>query len=136
RFTQERIYNRAISPTLLAYFPEYNNSSPYGAATPNRKGLSFISSVGSSDRIIEAEILVDLLAEVAGEGTPEQRKYSILQGGTFFRIGKLLQFKKDITLNVGLRNEQTIRDGQATIKFQSNMMDAGGSIEFMTNVDL
>ncbi len=136
RFTQERIYNRSISPVLMQYFPEYNNSSPYGAATPNRKGFSVASSVGSSDRVVEAEVIAELLSEVAGEGTPERRKYTVISGGSLFHLNKLLRFRKDLSLNFGFRTEQTTRNGQAPINLQSTLIDAGTSIEFVSKIDL
>jgi hypothetical protein len=136
RFTQEKLYNRSISPVLLAYFPEYNNSSPYGAATPNRKGTSFTSSIGASDKVVEAEVLVDLLSEVAGEGTPERRKFTVIRGGSLFHLSKLIKFKKDLSFNFGFRTEQTKRNGQATVNLQSTLIDAGSSIEFVNKVDL
>jgi hypothetical protein len=136
RFTQERIYNRSLSPLLQTYLPQYNNISPYGPATPNRQGLSYGISGGSNDKVVEAEVIGDLLQEVIGEGVPEKRKFVGLRGGTRFHLNKLIQFKKDITINAGIRNESTTRTGQAEIKFNSSLIDAGFTVEVVNKVDL
>lgn len=136
RFTQERIYNRSLSPLLQTYLPQYNNISPYGPATPNRQGISYGISGGSDDKALEAEVIGDLLQEVIGEGVPEKRKFMGTRGGVRFHLNKVLQFKKDITLNAGARNEITTRTGQAEINFNSTLMDAGFTVEIVNKVDL
>jgi hypothetical protein len=136
RFTQERIYNRSISPLLQSFAPQYNNISPYGAATPNRQGISYGVSGGASDKALEAEVAGDLMQEVTGEGTPERRHFIGLRGGARFHLNKVLKYKKDISFNAGVRNENTSRNGQAVINFNSTLLDAGFSVEIVNKVDL
>jgi len=76
RLTDVSLYNQVISPTLMPFDPRINNATPYGMATPNRKGItvgfdlptSFINLMGKAE----------LLDEVKGEGTSAKRKFSVL----------------------------------------------------------
>lgn len=136
RFTDENIYNRNISPVLYNFLPQFGNVTPYGQATPNRRGASFGISTDTSLKVVDAEFGVDLLSEILGEGTPNLRKYTVIKGGASINFHKLLNWNKRLILSGGIRNESTTRDGQAPIDFKSTLVDGGLTIEIVKNIDL
>jgi hypothetical protein len=135
RFTDEFLYTRSISPILLPYLPQYNNISPYGRATPNRRGFSGGVSTDTSMKVLYAEVLVDVLSEIIGEGIKDKRQFLGIRGGTTLSIDRMLNWKKLLSLNVGARYERTTRGGQAPINFNSNLMDLGIAAEVWDKVD-
>jgi hypothetical protein len=135
RLTQENIRNLSIQTMLMPFLPQYNNITPYGIATPNRKGITLTASVGEAEKVIKADVTLDLLTETVGEGSPELRKFTGIKGGMVFGLHKLLRFEKIININLGIRNENTSRSGN-TIDFKSNLIDAGLTAELVKNLDL
>jgi hypothetical protein len=135
RFTDEFLYTRSVSPILLPYLPQYNNISPYGRATPNRRGFSGGVSTDTSMKVLYAEVLMDVLSEIIGEGIKDKRQFLGIRGGTTLSIDRMLNWKKLLSLNVGARYERTTRGGQAPINFNSNLMDLGIAAEVWDRVD-
>ncbi|HXA01924.1 MAG TPA: hypothetical protein VNW99_08050 [Cytophagaceae bacterium] len=136
RFTQEGIYNRAISPVLLPFLPQYGNISPYGAATPNRRGFSAGLASDTSIKVFTAEFKADLLTEIIGEGVTDLRKFTGLKGGILFNVGKLLNLKRMLSVNLGERYEKTTRGGFVPVNLSSTLIDAGISMEVINKIDL
>jgi hypothetical protein len=136
RYTNEQLYNQSIQPVLLPYLPEYNNITPYGQATPNRKGLTLKLSLKNKEKVLQGDFVYDNLTEVTGEGVKELRNYMGMKGGLVFNVNKLLKFKKLISLSGGVRNEKTTRDGSLTIDLNSTIMDLGLTVEVLKNFDL
>jgi hypothetical protein len=136
RFTQEGIYTRAINPVLLPFLPQYNNISPYGAATPNRRGFTAGLASDTSIKVFSAEVRAELLNEIIGEGVTDLRKFLGVKGGILFDLGKLLKMKRMLALNLGDRYEKTTRGGLVPIDFSSNLIDAGLTFEVYNKIDL
>ncbi|HXA01452.1 MAG TPA: hypothetical protein VNW99_05650, partial [Cytophagaceae bacterium] len=136
RLTQENMRNVTIQTMLISYLPQYNNITPYGIATPNRKGITLNATVGEQDKVIKADVTVDLLNEVSGAGDPAKRKFTGIKGGMVFSLNKLLKYEKILNLSFGIRNEHTQRGGANPIDLTSNLMDAGLTAELVRNLDL
>jgi hypothetical protein len=136
RLTQENMRNVTIQTMLISYLPQYNNITPYGIATPNRRGLTLSAGLGEEDKVIKADVTVNLLNEVIGEGSPEKRKYTGVKGGMVFSLNKLLKYEKILNLSFGIRNEHTERGGINIVDLKSNLIDAGLTAELLRNLDL
>ncbi|MBY0424560.1 MAG: hypothetical protein K2Q22_02900, partial [Cytophagales bacterium] len=136
RFTDENIYNRNISPVLYNFLPQFGNVTPYGVATPNRRGVSLGLATDTSLKLVDAEFGVDLLSEIIGESTPDLRKYTVIKGGASINIHKIINWKKRFVLMGGIRNESTTRNGQSSVDFKSTLVDAGLAVEFIKNVEI
>jgi hypothetical protein len=136
RLTQENMRNTSIQTMLMSYLPQYNNITPYGIATPNRKGITLNAAVGEQDKVIKGDVTVDLLSEIIGEGSPEKRKYTGIKGGMVLNLNKLLKYDKILNLSFGIRNEHTTRGGTNVINLKSNLMDIGLTAELVKNLDL
>ena len=152
RFTQENDRNLSLQPQLMAYLPQYGNITPYGVATPNRKGITIGLSAGESDKLIKADLIVDLLSEITGQGVmsngvsnSQLRKFLGIKGGASLNIAKLLETERIITLSGGFRYEHTTRgavaggdtaSSVAPIDFKSTLVDLGLTVEIIKNFDL
>jgi hypothetical protein len=136
RFTQENLYNQTIMPSLMYYLPQYGNVLPYGAATPNRKGYTVGLTEGSSKKLINASARADILSEINGEGTPALRKFTLVRGGVFLYINKLLKSDRIFTLSGGIKMENTKRQGPFEVSLISDQVDGGLTAETFRNLDL
>ncbi len=138
RMSDETYRNTSIQTSLLNFLPQYNNITPYGQATPNRKGMTFGLSGGDVDRLLKAEVNVEMVGEIISEGTSDNklRKFMGIRGGAQLNLHKLLRFEKSIVVSAGIRNEKTTRDGVNDINFNSSIIDAGLTVEIVKQLDL
>jgi len=137
--SDQNLRNLNLRNTLMAFNPAYNNITPYGQATANRKGLTLGASLGSAEKVIKADFVADLLSEVTTMGDSVSnalRKFTGLKGGAMVNIHKLLRYEKDIIFTVGARYEQTKRDGAAPVDLTSTLIDLGLTLEVVKNLDV
>lgn len=137
RITDENMFNQSLSPTLMHYNPAYNNVTPYGVATPNRKGLSFDVNHGNKDSLLFAHVHADLLSETIGEGQSERRNFTAIEGGLLLNVSKLIQTKRLLALSSGFKLEQTKRASNTTsVDLSSTLLDVGLAVETFKKLDL
>jgi hypothetical protein len=137
--SDQSLRNLNLRNTLMAFNPAYNNITPYGQATANRKGFTFGASLGSSEKVIKADLAADLLSEVTTMGDSVSnalRKFVGVKGGAMFNIHKLLRFEKDIIFTVGARYEKTTRAGAAPVDLKSTLIDLGLTVEVVKHLDI
>jgi hypothetical protein len=127
-----------ISEELLPYQAAYNNTNPYGLATPNRRGFYLDATRTDSTKFRESFLRVAAMTQSRGTGTDEKKRFLLVEAGTDLYINDFLDWKKQIKLDLGLRFENTSRPGEVfeTVKLNSAMADLGLSVEFATNLDL
>ncbi|MBX9851261.1 MAG: hypothetical protein K2X86_05815 [Cytophagaceae bacterium] len=135
RYSQEGIYNPSISTVLMPYLPQYGNVTPYGIATPNRKGIMVGLEKSDTSNVLRAEATTEFLSEVVGEGTVETRDFLSVRGGIALNIGKLIHFKRNLGISAGGRYENTSRSN-STIDFTTIMLDAGINFEIVKDLDI
>ncbi len=138
RFTDDNIRNQSIQAGLMAYLPQYNAITPYGMATPNRKGLTAGISAGGEEKIYSADVIIDMLSEVSGEGTNSdnnKREFFGAKGGASLSLNKIVGFEKALVLTGGFRYENVSRVDNA-IDFSSLLLDAGITAEVIKQFDL
>ena len=70
------LYNAQIASGLMVYDPRYDNATPYGQATPNRKGLSLGANYTDTQDRWTVEVTSELLTDVVGEGTTGLKNYN------------------------------------------------------------
>lgn len=138
RMSDETFRNTMINTSLMNFLPQYNNITPYGQATPNRKGITIGLNAGDADRLIKADFIVDMLNEIVSEGSPDGqlRKFMGMKGGAMLNLHKLLRFEKIIAISGGYRSEKTTRSGINDINFNSTILDAGLTVEIIKSLDL
>jgi hypothetical protein len=123
----------------MTYNPAFNILTPYGQATPNRKGFTFGATLGNDEKLIKASASLDLLSEVVSEGDSIDKKlrnYTGIKAGASLNAHKLLQFEKHVILTLGFRSEQVKRDGKNTVDLSSSLIDAGLDFEVVEKLDL
>ena len=136
RYSNVGQYNRVLSPTLGQFSPIYNNLSPYGAATPNRTGMTFGLATDTSTKIISADIKYEMFKEIIGENTKDLRSFNVITTGASFDLGKFIASERKYLILVGYRNEATSRAGLAAVDLKTNLLDAGLSFEVLKKLDL
>ncbi len=138
RMMDENIRNLNVQTSLMPFMPQYNNVTPYGQATPNRKGFTFGVSGGETDRTIKGEAAVDMLSEIVGEGTPdkETRDFTAIRAGVLFNVNRVIRWEKGLAIKLGYRSENTSRGGVNKIDFSSTLLDAGITAEVVKQLDL
>lgn len=108
------LYQTQITEGLMAYDPRYDNATPYGRATPNRKGFDFVVDyIDSKDRWTVAADY-ELLTDIVGQGTTALKNYGTGSIFAELRINKLLGWKERklwIAGRAGMQN--TTRSGEA-----------------------
>ncbi|MAW64841.1 MAG: hypothetical protein CMD18_01460 [Flavobacteriales bacterium] len=127
-----------ISETLMAYKAAYSNTNPYGDATPNRRGLYINIESLDSLKTKNNYLKCIFLQESVGSGTLKRKSFILTQIGSNIMLNNLLKFKKPLKINLGLRNEITLRGGEEyeKISLSSNFLDAGLSYEFIPKLNL
>ncbi len=136
RFTDERSYRRSLSTLWMPFLPQYNNITPYGRATANRRGFNGGISTDTSLKAVDASVEVDYLTEVIGEGSVQKREFFGARGGFKFNIDQVLNFKKRLNISAGARFENTTRKGSAPIGLTSTLIDLGMEVEVFKQFDL
>tara|TARA_B100000674_G_C37888584_1_gene937835 strand:+ start:56 stop:1108 length:1053 start_codon:yes stop_codon:yes gene_type:complete len=125
-----------ISETLMAYNAAYSNTNPYGAATPNRRGLYInLEKLDSAD-VKKGYFECSFLQESVGSGTTKRKSFILTRIGTDILINKHFNWKKTTKINFGFQSEFTFRRGEIfeKINLQSNFIDLGFSYEFIPKI--
>lgn len=140
RYSQEvGLYSNAISTTLRGYLPRYNLVSPYGAATPNRQGLTATVSYEHPKKLVKADYTFESVSEVIAEGTAggdeAKRDYLSLRGGVSANVGKIIGWENDIILQGGFRQESSKREANF-VNFSNTAINAGLDIEAVSKLHL
>ncbi|MFN6945800.1 MAG: hypothetical protein ACK4ND_12705 [Cytophagaceae bacterium] len=136
RISQEHgIRNLTLQPMLMPFLPQYNNITPFGMATPNRRGVTVTANGGGDEELIRTSATIDLLSEVQGEGVASLREFTGIRGGFVLNAHKLLGWESIIAINAGIRHESTTRE-LSPINLQSTLYDAGLTVEVLKGLDL
>lgn len=136
RYSQEQgLTNRGLSPTLMGFAPMYNNVTPYGVATSNRKGLTIALSAEDEKERFAADVKFESLSEVSPVNVSESRKFTAIQAGAKVNVNRFLGWRKQISLQGSYASEATSRK-ELEVDLKSNMIDAGVDIEFLTRLHL
>ncbi len=136
RMSDLNFYNRTLSTTLMTYNPIYNNSTPYGFATPNRKGVTVDLKYGNKDSLLYLNIHSQVLSEVLGTGIRDKRQFLLINPGATFNVNRLLGFKKLMALSGSLRYEHTAGSEAANISLTSSLVDGSLAVETFRGLDV
>lgn len=127
-----------ITNELIAYNVIYNNTSPYGDATPNRKGIYFSVKDLDTGKVKGSHLDFRLLQESAGSGTLKKKVFILSELGTKISLNEFFGGKKAFMAKLGYRNEITLRSGEdfEKINLNSNFVDIGLSYEITKDFSL
>jgi len=122
----------------MPYYAAYNNSNPYGLATPNRKGVYAEFQRTDSVKFKNSFVKTALLTQSKGTGTTEKKNFFLIEAGTDVYLNDYLGWKKQIKLDLGLRYENTSRGGEVfeVVALSSTFVDLGLSYELVESFDI
>lgn len=136
RLSQEYgLTNNGLSPTLMGFIPGYNNATPYGLATSNRKGLTVALSAEDKKERFMADVKFQSLEEVTAVNTTEARKFTVISAGAKINVNRFMQWRKQITVQGSYASEGTKRS-DLVIDLKSSTIDAGLDIECLTRLHI
>lgn len=109
------LYQTQIVAGLMSYDPRYDNATPYGKATPNRKGINLVLNYEDPKERWEVSGDADILSDVVGQGTTINKQYTTLGVFGELRINKLLNWqKRKLWISGRVGSQQTSRSGTQT----------------------
>lgn len=135
RITDPSIYNQTINPTQMSYLPQYSNVLPYGAATPNRKGMYSKVEIGELSKPLFIVFEMSKYKEVKPDSNSFLRDYFLLNTGVNVNITELLSMKRKWQFSSSLKKEKTQREGLLPINLNSTQIDLGMSYEIFKKFD-
>lgn len=134
------LYRMNLSTDLEVYAPQYDNITPFGTATPNRKGLTFNGKHETRNKAISAQAQYRMLSEVIGQGTTDLRSFSSLNVTLSFKLDTLLPaFDKPLEFSIGYTDQNTSRSNaipEAIVDLSSTIFDVGLKIGLLQDMDL
>lgn len=127
-----------ISEQLLPYYAAYNNTNPYGMATPNRRGVYLKLTKKDSVKLKNTFANAAFPIESRGTGTTNKKQFILIEAGTDIMINDYLNWEKQLKVNLGIRYEKTARVGEEyeKVDLNSTFIDAGLTWEFVEKLDL
>ena len=134
RYSQETVYNRNLTDTLNLFNPIFNNTTPFGEATPNRQGITVEAESADSSNI-KFFVQGRLYSEIVGEGTTAKRAFKTLTTGAKINLGKIIKVERPIDITLCHRVENTTRSAEAKVDLSTNVIDAGLVIGIFKQLD-
>lgn len=111
------LYNSQISTGLMVYDPRYDNATPYGRATPNRKGFSIDAQYADTKSRWSIGINTELLSDIVGQGTTELKQYNTTALTAEVKFDRIFDIENRRLWLAGVFGQQnTKRSGDASYK--------------------
>jgi hypothetical protein len=137
---ESNAYNRQLSSNLMLTQPKYDNITPYGAATPNRQGVTVHVNYASPTKLYELSATNLMLQETRGEGTVLPRKFMRLEAKAVGHLNRLIgNSDRLFDVTVRYRNDNTSRTAEENVRavdLSTQIFSIGMEYEFSENWDL
>ena len=137
---ESNAYNRQLSSNLMLTQPKYDNITPYGAATPNRQGITLHVKYISPTKLFEVSATNLMLQETRGEGTVLPRKFMRMEGKAVGHLNNLIgNADRLFDVTVRYRNDNTSRVAEENVRavdLSTQIFSIGMEYEFFENWDL
>jgi hypothetical protein len=134
--SNDNIYNRTISSTLMTENNLFNNAMPFGTATYNRLGM--YGQVQYNNHI-NAVASYHNLNEIKGQGTLALRNFSIVKLNAKIPVNYYLKTNKKLELQLGTQLQNVTRNSTATVEnvdFKNTQANVGITYELFKDFDL
>jgi hypothetical protein len=134
--SNDNIYNRTISSTLMTENNLFNNAMPFGTATYNRLGM--YGQVQYNNHI-NAVASYHNLNEIKGQGTLALRNFSIVKLNAKVPVNYYLKTNKKLELQLGTQLQNVTRNSTATVEnvdFKNTQANVGITYELFKDFDL
>jgi hypothetical protein len=134
------LYNTQIQEGLMNYDPRYDNVTPFGRATPNRRGFSLLANYADKNKRWELSLDGEYLNDIVGEGTTALRDY--MTGSAMLKLGiaQMLGLKdRDLWISGRYGMQNTTRNGEQTfeeVDLKTNYFVANVLVTLFGDLDL
>ena len=106
------LYQTQIQEGLMSYDPRYDNATPYGVATPNRKGFNINLTQTDKSRRWVVGLETEFLSEDVGEGTTTLRDFQTFSIYARLNIHELAQMgEREAWISGRFGSQTTKRSG-------------------------
>jgi hypothetical protein len=106
------LYQTQIKEGLMVYDPRYDNATPYGVATPNRKGFKLNVEYEDLKKRWLFKADGELLSDIVGQGTSYLKNYNTASLFAEFRFDKMLKLEnRRLWLSGVVAAQNTTRTG-------------------------
>lgn len=134
------LYNTQIQEGLMNYDPRYDNATPFGRATPNRRGFSLLANYADKNKRWEISLDGEYLNDIVGEGTTALRDY--MTGSAMLKLGiaQMLGLKnRDLWISGRYGMQNTARSGEQSfeeVDLKTNYFVANVLVTLFGDLDL
>jgi hypothetical protein len=132
------VYTFRVEDGLMPFDPRYNNTLPYGRATPNRQGVRLGATYAPEDGLLDAGLFVALLREIRGQGTPELKDFVLVRAEADVPVAPLIGYGRGLAVSLGAQSETTNRGGEPieAVDLTSLLLEAGVTAEVYDRLDV
>ena len=122
----------------MPYDARYGTATPYGKATPNRRGISLRIARGDNQDTWSFEMATSVLQDLTPEGVDNRRVYMCSDAMGQFTVSSLWKGERKLKMNGGWRLQCANRDGTRfeSVNLKSQVFDFGGTWDVMESVSL
>lgn len=135
RLGAETIQNQNLSSFRQPYLMQYGLISPYGMATPNRKGFFMGINLEPPANVLVISANLERVSELSGEGQAEKRKFSQVQLGSVLNLHRLLKIYRKLSLNGSFRQENASRSGILATDLTRKFFELGATYELFPKLE-
>ena len=122
-----RPWNRILRRGLMAFDPRYGTATPYGVATPNRRGLELELERGSQEQPWALKLGGAFLQDLTPEGSVNRRNYICGHVSGHMDLSKCWEGTRAVVLSGGWRSQHAQRPEALLnpVDLTSMVLDAG-----------
>ncbi len=133
-----RPWNQLVQRELMPYDARYGTATPYGKATPNRRGISVSIARGDNQDTWSFEMASSVLQDLTPEGVNNRRNYMCSDAMGQCTLSSLWNGERKLKVNGGWRIQHVNRDGTIfeAVSLKSQLLDLGGTWEVMESLSL
>ena len=133
-----RPWNRVVRRGLMAFDPRYGTASPYGLATPNRRGVELELGRGSQKEPWAVKVAGAFLQDLTPEGSANRRNYICGHVSGHMDLSTCWEGTRALVLSGGWRSQQVQRSEALLdpVDLTNTVLDAGLDWNITSSVQL
>ncbi len=133
------LYNTQLQAGLMPYDPLYGNATPYGLATPNRRGVNGSVHWENANKSFNTKAKLGWLSDIAGQGTDLKRGFTQVEWEAEWLLDKMFGWKQSVVITPFLLMESTSRDKASVgpeVSLNNQMVQVGAEWGFYPRLSL
>lgn len=136
RIGSEGIQNQNLTLFRGRNLARFALGSPYGLATPNRRGSSLTLGWKPPETGVRFTLRAEVLDEILGEGNSAKRRFQLVSAQTSLHLEEGLGWDKKFRVNGFFTRESSERGGNLPVNLTREAWEAGLLWEPFRNCDL